>query len=202
MKAFLPLALPADHPFWQAEETPAAAVPETIVLREPGMVIWSEPGAVTALTGGQEAQLMRHGAEKYSKFAYSTRYGFSVESHPRAFDSGAFDNSLAFSDDGRHFRVRETEKEARIGDGFLYSRWQPAAEVEVETWLLARAPWHLRIHRIRADKPFKVAEGGFAVRRTDEDPLRSEPTPTPASCIRGPGCRSFGARSVPAPPSW
>lgn len=175
MKAFLPLALGADHPFWRAEELPKTVASGPVTLRQPGMVLWSEPGNVTALTGGQEAQPMRHGPEKYAKFAYSTRYGFSVESHSRTFETGPFDSMIAFSDDGRRFAVRETELDARIGEGFLYSRWSPMPGAEVETWLLAHAPWHLRVHRIRSDRPLKTVEGGFAARRDDTQPLSIEP---------------------------
>jgi hypothetical protein len=173
MKAFLPLALPDEHPFWMATETASDRVTEPVTQKEPGIVLWSEPGQVTAIAGGQEARKVRHGAEKYCKFAYSTRYGFSVESHPRCFDTGAFDNTLAFSDDGRHFRVRDGEREARIGDGLLYSRWSPMENVEVETWLIAAPPWHIRVHSIQTKIPVAVAEGGFAVRRTDLAPRLS-----------------------------
>lgn len=178
-KAFAPLALPDSHPFWQAEETAYAPVPGTVTMPEPGMVRWEEEGNVTVLNGGQEALGMRHAAEKYNKFAYSTRYGFSVEPNIRGFDSGALDNMLAFSDDGRHFRVRECEQDARIGDGFLYSAWVPMQGVRVETWLIAAAPWHLRIHRVETDRTVATREGGFAIRRLDVPPEISRPSLTP-----------------------
>jgi hypothetical protein len=166
-KAFLPLALPASHPFWTAEETPASVFSEPSPQPEPGMVMMHTPGNVIALSSGQENLQMRLGSEKYAKFVYSSRYAFSVESDERIFEGAALDGMLAFSDDGRHFRVRETNEEARISGNILYARWRPWTDVEVETWLLPASPWHIRVHRIRTPRPLSTAEGGFAIRRTD-----------------------------------
>ena len=45
----------------------------------------------------------------------------------------------------------------------IYSRWSPQDGIRVETWLIARAPGHVRVHRIHADRDYAVAEGGFAL---------------------------------------
>jgi hypothetical protein len=166
-KAFLPLALPASHPFWTAEETPAPVFSEPSAQPQPGMVMVHTPGNVVALSSGQENLQMRFGSEKYAKFVYSSRYAFSVESDERNFEGAALDGVLAFSDDGRHFRVRETNEDARIAGDVLYARWRPWSDVEVETWLLPASPWHIRVHRIRTPRPLATAEGGFAIPRAD-----------------------------------
>ncbi|MDO6729277.1 DUF2264 domain-containing protein [Marinovum sp. 2_MG-2023] len=173
MKAFAPLALPEDHPFWQAGETPPQHRPQVISLPEPGMVKFEHQGDVTVLAGGQQSPTFGRTAEKYNKFAYSTRYGFSVETEGRAFENGPFDNMLAFSERGELAAVRTSESMARIGADWLFSAWSPMPEVEVETWLLARPPGHLRIHRIHTKRRVQTVEGGFALRRDD-------PTPGPA----------------------
>ncbi|MDE1996251.1 MAG: hypothetical protein KGI75_27370, partial [Rhizobiaceae bacterium] len=125
---------------------------------------------------GQENLQMRFGSEKYAKFAYSARYGFSVESDERAFASGAFDSILAFSDDGLHYRVRETNEEAKLAGDTLYAKWSPYPDVKVETWLVPGAPWHIRVHKISTPRPLQTAEGGFAIERRDfeADTLVSE----------------------------
>lgn len=41
------------------------------------------------------------------------------------------------------------------------------ADVDVETWLVPAAPWHIRLHRIRTSRPLRIAEGGFAIGRRD-----------------------------------
>jgi hypothetical protein len=166
-KAFLPLALPDDHPFWTAEEQPARFQAEPVSFRHPGMVMIHTPGNVVALSSGQQNREMRAGAEKYAKFVYSSRYGFSVEADARAYDKGAFDGALALSDDGRHFRVREQNEVARLAGSLLYSEWFPWTDVKVETWLLPASPWHIRVHRITTPRALHATEGGFAVGRAD-----------------------------------
>jgi hypothetical protein len=178
-KAFLPLALPADHPFWQADEADYVPAEGVTALKQPGMIHFEEPGNVTCLTGGQDRYPQRLSAEKYGKFAYSTRYGFSVENESRTFMDGCYDSMIAFCDDGRHPRVREEETDARIGEDFVYSAWQPMQGVSVESWTIARPPWHLRVHRVTTDRAVDTIEGGFALRRTDEPPLSALPQMPP-----------------------
>ena len=167
LKAFLPLALPADHPFWTAEESEAVTDEAPIPLKHPGMVMMHTPGNVVALSSGQQNWQMRHGSEKYAKFVYSSRYGFSVEVDERAYNMGAFDGALAFSDDGRHNRVRESNEVAQIAGDTLFARWKPWSDVTVETWLVPANPWHIRVHRITTPRALHATEGGFAIGRAD-----------------------------------
>lgn len=167
LKAFLPLALPDDHPFWMAEETPAVTSKKPVPLRHPGMVMMHTPGNVVALSSGQQNWQMRAGTEKYAKFAYASRYGFSVEVDERAYSMGAFDGALAFSDDGRHYRVRETNEVAQIAEQTLFARWKPWSDVTVETWLIPANLWHVRVHRITTARVLHATEGGFAIGRAD-----------------------------------
>ena len=169
LKAFLPLALPEDHPFWTAEETAAVVDERPVPLRHPGMVMMHTPGNVVALSSGQQNWQMRAGAEKYAKFAYASRYAFSVEVDERAYQNGAFDGALAFSDDDRHYRVRETNEAARIAGDTLHAVWKPWDDVTVETWLVPAHPWHIRVHRITTPRRLHATEGGFAIARADLD---------------------------------
>lgn len=169
LKAFLPLALPADHPFWTAEEEAPEPAPAPVPLKHPGMVMMRTEGNAVALSAGQHNHHMRHGAEKYAKFVYSSRYGFSVEADPRAYRIGAFDGMLGLSDDGWHWRVREQNDEALIADDKLYAKWRPWSDVTVETWLIPASPWHIRLHRIETPRALHGTEGGFAIARGDLD---------------------------------
>lgn len=101
------------------------------------------------------------------RFAYSTRYGFSVESDALGFKTGAFDSMIAFSDDQIHYRVREHCNTAAIANDMLYSLWYPWKDVQVETFLRPSGDWHIRIHRIISSRNLWTVEGGFAVPRTD-----------------------------------
>lgn len=190
MKAFLPLALPADAPFWTADEQPLPAdLPATLVQPPAGAVLLRSGGDVTLLSGRQHNTWARGGPAKYAKFAYSTRFGFSLPAGELGLVHGAYDSVLAVSDDAGdepvHFRVRETcEAPAATGEqtgtdqvteeGTVRSTWRPWPDVEITTWLTAAAPWHLRTHRIRTGRALHTAEGGFAVDREGEGTRREE----------------------------
>lgn len=167
MKAFLPLALPADHPFWTSEEVEPERSAEPVVLAEPGMVMQHLPGHTVALTSGQYYARWRGTPEKYAKFAYSTRYGFSIEANERHFPSAAADNALVVSEDGLHFRMRELCENAEIAGDWLYSLWRPYEDVEISSWVIPQGRWHLRVHEITTARPLHVAEGGFAVAKPE-----------------------------------
>lgn len=162
-KIFFPLALSADHPFWKAKEVPLELY-ETTALPIPGMVFSHFDRNTVALVSGpyQNGSYVRFGGEKYCKFAYSTRYGFSVESNDRSFDDASLDNMIGFSEDGQGFRFR-VKMRSRICDKVLYSTWTPWSNVHVETWLIPKGAWHIRVHRITSDRNLVSAEGGFAI---------------------------------------
>lgn len=171
MKAFLPLALGDDHPFWATPETPGKQLEGIGKSKVPGFIAYGEKDNNILLSSGNETRnFMRFGSDKYSKFAYSTHFGFAVNGDTNCFESAAFDNVLAFSDNGGTAFSRYEADDNRIGDDFLYCRWSPNRDIKVETWLIARAPWHLRIHVIEADRDFQTREGGFVIERNDIPP--------------------------------
>lgn len=166
MKAFFPLMFAEDHPFWATPETSIEFGSGVESQLDPGHVIFHEEGQTIALAGGQEVRAnMRMAPEKYEKFAYSTRYGFSVETDTRAFSSCVFDNMLGLSLDGLNALVRTTCLDARIDDAMVYSKWKPVAGVEIESWVIAMPPGHIRVHRVTNSVSIEVAEGGFALDR-------------------------------------
>jgi hypothetical protein len=173
LKFFLPLALPEEHPFWQAAEAPLPELPPVHQQPEAFMTFYRDRAGhnVVALTSGQYEPWIRHAGEKYAKFAYSTAFGFSVPVGRRGLNQAAADSMLALSDDGEYYRVRERSVETGNEHDALYSRWRPIPGVEVETWLIARPPWHIRIHHLRTDRPLWSAEGGFALDRSGDDPI-------------------------------
>ncbi|MFJ4411506.1 DUF2264 domain-containing protein [Streptomyces sp. NPDC088910] len=195
MKAFLPLALPADHAFWTADEEPAAELPETLAQPDAGAVLMRSGGDATLLSGSQHNLWARGGAAKYAKFAYSSRFGFSAPVDGLGPEPGAYDSVLAVSDEAdieegtapRHFRVREEQHDPAVEDGdTVRSTWRPWPDVEITTWLTAAAPWHLRTHRVRTGRALYTAEGGFAVDR-DAGLTRREENEGSAVTVTGAG---------------
>jgi hypothetical protein len=168
-KVFAFMALPETHPFWTSKEEVLPLFNTTSTQALPGMVIYHTPGDAIALASGQEEhqRWMRKATEKYAKFAYSARYGFGVETDHEYFDGASLDSMLGFSADGYLFSVRRGNSLVKIADDLLYAKWSPEDGVQVETWLLAAAPWHIRVHRIQSNKTYRTIEGGFAVNRKD-----------------------------------
>lgn len=95
---------------------------------------------------------------------------FSVPVSPVTLEDGAYDNMLAFSDDGHHWRVREKCDEARLEDDMLISTWSLWPDVHLQTWLFFDAGWQVRIHRLESGRRLLSAEAGHAVPRTNMEP--------------------------------
>jgi hypothetical protein len=168
LKAFLPLALPADHPFWQSGEMPMPVRDAISMQSKAGMAVCHDEGSghVFALNQGQAIEgWPRHCAHKYGKLAYSATFGFGVAADDSPARAG-LDCTFALSDDGgRRFRLREKCTEPELTDGVFSSTWRPWQDVEVRTWLVAALPGHLRIHRMRSSRALQSADGGFAIDR-------------------------------------
>jgi len=207
MKALLPLALPETHPFWQAEEAPLPQRPSVHTVPGANLILTTNPGGdVTALSPGQPClDWPRNAPHKYSKIAYSTRFGFSVPASVATPAEGGLDSVLSLSEDGRFFRHREHCLDATMRDGVAYSGWQPWPDVEVRTWLIADATGHTRVHHLRIARKLWALEAGFAANWTTRAHLEVNPTevrtPTGVSSLknllgeREPGSVDLGANS-------
>ncbi len=171
MKSYFPLALPADHPFWTAEEEAKAEPGAQTSSAVSGTLTYAAGGARILMPAASEMRhTLRCGAEKYGKFAYSSAFGFSVDIERQGFLVNPFDNMLALSEDCTTYLIRSQIEDCHVGPDWLYSRWLPGTGVEIETWQIVRAPWHLRAHRVTVDRPYYAIEGGFAIERTDAEP--------------------------------
>jgi hypothetical protein len=164
LKAFLCLARPADHAFWRAEEEPLAEPMGPRVQRPARMALTRDATQVQAVSAGQTELLWAGGAARYAKLAYSSAFAFSVggaESRPH---HHVHDSMLALREEHGPWRVREAiEAWALDEDGVVFSRWRPWPDVEVETWLVGRCPWHWRLHRITSARTLHSCEAGFAL---------------------------------------
>ena len=168
LKAFLPLALPEEHPFWRADTMPLPDLPRrNCVQRQPGFLIQKLADQNVALSAGQESQNFRHGDEKYAKFAYSTRFPFSVESRGATLMNAVLDSMLGVQADGRNWVPRRSCTAAGISKEVVHAIWQPYSETTLETWLVPYLNGHLRLHRVSTTVALTTVEGGFAILRRD-----------------------------------
>lgn len=170
MKAFLPLALSKQHPFWTSDERPMPALKRRTVQPQAYMSISRsvKNDHIIALTSGQWSKRdFGHCAEKYSKFAYSTYFGFSVARESTGLKQGAYDSILALSDGEDYWRVRRDCASFTITEDAIISIWKPWPDVVILTKLIDRFPWHIRVHTIRTSRTLETAEGAFAAPHED-----------------------------------
>ncbi|WP_137290727.1 DUF2264 domain-containing protein [Natronorubrum halophilum] len=166
MKAFFPLALEPNHPFWESAEEPLPELPDEIVQEEAGKVILRDDGHLFGLSSAQDSV---HGREKYTKFAYSTEFGFSVAGRMPGKGNAGHDSALALSLDGDLYKIPATATSMDCDGTTLRSRWTPWDGVTVDTWLAPALPWHVRVHRLQTDRPVYSEEGGFALNQLGDD---------------------------------
>ena len=132
LKAFLCLALPETHPFWQSEEQIPVLEPLRL-LPQARMLLARSGGQVQLFPSGQSCvcQLGQVGP-KYEKLVYSSRFGFSV---PRgdSLEEGAFDNCLAVSEAGEdHWRTQRGFEAYELAADHTWRRYSPMRGVQRE----------------------------------------------------------------------
>ncbi len=89
-----------------------------------------------------------------------------VSQYPRSHRElrfGAFDNTLAVSEDGKYYRHKEKAIAIELLENEIITIWKPYDDVTIRTRLLIDHPWHARIHDIVTSRKLQVAEGGFAL---------------------------------------
>ena len=164
LKTFLILALDDEHEFFKAEALPLPALDSVHAIPQANMVVQRVGGYVVALTSGQWAKWNpTHCAEKYSKFAYSSRYAFSVPRSVAALAQAGCDSMLAFVRDGMVCVRRKCDEHSIDADGNVYSKWSPFKGVTVETVLTPTKDGHIRKHTVECDDEYVAYDCAFAL---------------------------------------
>ncbi|WP_428946318.1 DUF2264 domain-containing protein [Pantoea sp. FN060301] len=167
LKIFLILVLPETDEFWLSAEQ---SLPELrvnhIIPQASQIIVHSQQGGqVYMLTSGQlELNNYVNTEAKYTKFAYSSLFGFTIERGRYGIKHAACDSMLLLCEDDDYWRGRRGCEQVIVHDNCIWSRWSPWHDVHVETWLIPCGEWHLRVHRIESARQLKTAEGGFAVK--------------------------------------
>lgn len=164
MKTFLVMALPQDHPFWTVPAAPLPELPPVYAMKSADLLFQRLPDGQVNAYAPAEVEASEHGqfAEKYSKFVYNTRFGFSASRSYVALEQAAPDSMLAFVIDGYTFIRRHSEEFQLFGDR-LVSRWSPFAGITVVTELIPMGMGHIRRHRVESAIACTAYDCGFAV---------------------------------------
>lgn len=162
-KAFALLAIPDDDALWVSPVVPLDIEDGVYPTIGRTMLLGRSDGEATLYTGGRvKPRRFTHCEEKYCKFAYSSRWGFSVSVSPYSLKESAPDSMLAFEVDGMIY-VRRRSESISISDGSLVSEWSPCSGVHVRTWLFPSGQGHERIHDIESEIECVAYDCGFAV---------------------------------------
>ena len=164
LKSFLILALDDDHEFFKTEALPLPKLDAVHPIPEANMVIQHFGSFMVALTSGQWARWNpTHTAQKYSKFAYSSKYAFSVpRSNVRLGGIGA-DSMLVFDIDGMMAVRKECKEYSVKEDNTVFSIWSPFRGITVETTLIPTDCGHIRKHIVNSEINCVAYDCGFAV---------------------------------------
>lgn len=163
LKSFLILALEDNHEFYTAQALPLPPLDRLHIIPEANMVIQHFGDNVVALTAGQWAKWNpTHCAEKYSKFAYSSKYAFSIPRSVAAIDQAGSDSMLAFEIDGLIYVRRKCEEYSIDENGCVYSKWSPFRGINVETCIVPTPDGHIRKHTVVCDEECVAYDCAFA----------------------------------------
>ncbi len=166
LKTLLVLALDDSDPFWQAPEQPLPplderhAIPQAdqvVVRQRKGRHLWM------ATAGQLELNNYVNTEAKYCKFAYSSRFGFTLERGRFGLSHAAVDSMLLLSEGDGYWRGRRGCERVETRDGIIYSRWRPWPTVRIDSWQLTAGDWQVRIHHLVSDRRLESAEGGFSL---------------------------------------
>jgi len=164
LKTFLLLAAKENHPFWSAEPAPIQRENKKLIEKGNMLLLHEQAGRhLLGYPAGMMIENQAHAQSKYSKFVYSSRFGFSVSKAGFSYEEGAFDNTLAVSRDGAYYRIKENVNDFKLTKEAVYYQWSPFGEVQIETEIYPFGQWHLRVHEIDTVIPLEIREGGFSV---------------------------------------
>ncbi len=169
LKIFACLVLDENNEFWSVEALPLPKMDSIESFEPVRLVMQRTDGGHSVLfpIGLQIGHVHTHMEEKYSKFAYSTKYGFSVMHSQVNFVEAAPDSVLSFEIDG-HIFVRRTIDKGYVENGKLISEWSPFMGISVHTEIIPHENGHTRKHIIESGYDCVAYDAGFAVQLGDD----------------------------------
>ena len=170
MKSLLCLALPDNHEFWRAKAEPLPGLKTVKMLKQADMLVHRMGKDVMAYPAGVcEKYGHGHVPEKYSKFVYSTRFGFSVARSQIVLHENAPDSALAFVIDGEDYVfVRKVSLSFEVRPDRVISTWQPFPGIMVTSTVIPEDEGHRRVHEIESAYGCTVYDCGFSVEKFTE----------------------------------
>lgn len=163
LKSFALLAIPASSPFWTIRPLPHPVGDGLRMIGHGTMLVHRRLGETTIyVTGRKGGHKFAHTEEKYCKFAYSSRYGFSISVSDKSLKEMAPDSMLVFDVAG-HLYVRDRTIESSLNGAEVRASWEPIPGIEVRTTVVPADFGHRRVHEILSSFDCVAYDCGFAV---------------------------------------
>ncbi len=166
LKAFALLMLPDEHEFWTTPASPLPKLDKIKTIKKADMLVTRRNGDITAYVVGTHGEFgCGQIPQKYLKFAYSTKFGFSASYSNLSLEEAACDSELCFVVDGLVL-TRRHNISGEVKDDRIITRWSPFEGIEVETTIIPKEYGHCRIHKIKSSIECAAFDCGFSVEQT------------------------------------
>ncbi|MHC5215586.1 DUF2264 domain-containing protein [Enterococcus sp. LJL128] len=164
-KTFILLAVPKEHPYWQAEVQPLniQSNPLSLPVSRNFYQYNQDRSHLQMFPAGQFLHYQNHAGPKYSKFVYSSYFGFSVPKSNYLYYEGAYDSCLALTEDDHYFRSKDQDTKYEIAADRIIHYWQPWQDVSIKSTIVPLENCHVRIHEIDTQRELNAYEGGFSL---------------------------------------
>lgn len=166
LKSFLFLSLDDAHPFWDSKVLALPQLEQSRAIPNAGQIIYHDQQSEHAwmITSGQrELNNYVNTDAKYTKFAYSSIFGFNLDRGRYGVKHAPIDSMLMLSEDDGYYRGRRECIDVESDDQQVYSHWRPWLNVDIETWLMGFDNWQIRVHRIQTYRQLQAVEGGWTI---------------------------------------
>ncbi|MGX7059829.1 DUF2264 domain-containing protein [Vagococcus humatus] len=163
LKTFLILGISKNHKFWTIQPSYPNNKQASYLIEKGDMLVETGKASLQAFPIRQGALQHINGSIKYSKYVYSTNFGFNISRGGSGLNSLAFDNSFSLSEGDEFFKINTLSDDAEISEEYVIHNWRPWKDVSIKTIILPSFPWHLRYHIIETERNLQFADAGFSV---------------------------------------
>lgn len=164
-KAFLFLALDDANEFWNITPAEMPTLDSVKRLDEANMILTRTADNVVCYPcpPARSGASLGHAQEKYNKFSYSTKYGFSIHKESNSLENYAPDCELTFEINGNYYSHSKIQKASILDKNKMEIIWSPYVGIDVTTTVECSPAHQLRTHVINSNVACKAYDAGFAM---------------------------------------
>tara|TARA_B100001123_G_scaffold449902_1_gene617393 strand:- start:3097 stop:5007 length:1911 start_codon:yes stop_codon:yes gene_type:complete len=169
-KAFSPLLIPLNNPFWSASEEsiPAAISDQSVAAEAPGLIVRTVAGESEIINVGSQIAScnIRFGTWKWGKLSYRSGVGFLISRDGDLYpmDAGlTATNPCASLVLGRHYTTPVKIAEDSMACLYSLGHKSEQSQVSVETRMWWIAGWQLILHRYISHQQSLLRHGSYAL---------------------------------------